>query len=101
MTVEVSYSGMKNGLSKSETTTLLGELIDVHGSTSSTSGTYSVEHSNYVADSQRFVIEVQLTDADDSDYPNVKDDLAGTIANLSVDFGTKSDVKSELDGNLS
>lgn len=100
MTVELSYVGVQNGLSKTEATTLLGELIDLHGSSNSSSGTYAVEQSNYVADAERFVIEVSLSDCDDDDFPIVKDDLASAIADLPVDFGTKDEIKADLSGSV-
>jgi len=100
MTVELKFTGRKDSISKTKATTLLDELIDLHGSTNTSSGTYSVGHSNYVAERQSFVIEIALCDCDDGDFPTVKDDLANTVADLAVDFGTKSEIKEELSGSV-
>lgn len=100
MTVELRFAGVQNGLTKTEATNLLGEVIDIHGASSSTSGTYSVETANYVPSAERFVIEVSLCDADDDDYPNVKDDLATMVSNLSVDFGPKDEIEAKIQGDI-
>ena len=101
MTVELRFNGVANGLSKTKATTLLGELVALHGTENPSSGTFSVEQSNYVASEQRFVVEVRLCDCDDDDFPVVKDDLAAAIADLAYDFGTADEVEQELRGDVS
>lgn len=103
MTVELTFTGDVSGLTETEAETLISEVLAYHETTSSTSGTYTVAN-NSIRPSNDTGFDVHiglvLTDADDADYPNVKDDLAGAIAGLSIDFGTESEIKDELSGTM-
>lgn len=106
MTVELTFIGRKEGVTADERATLFGEVDSTHLSTSSTSGTYHIENCSFWpdgdgSDTYRVHIGLSLQDADDSDYPSVKDDLAETVAALSVDFGTKAEIKEGLTGEMS
>lgn len=100
MSVELEFNGVVDGVTKSNAQTLLGEVIDADGTTSSSGGTYSLHNLNYVGEHDRVVLRIELTDGDDSDYPNVKNDLAATVAGFTVDFGTKTEVKDSLTGSV-
>jgi hypothetical protein len=104
MTVELTYTGDVTGLTESEATTLIGEVLAQHEETSSTSGTYHAENNTVqpVRDGDGFDVHIgiSLRDADDADYPDVKDDLAAFVAGLSVDLGTQSEIKDELYGSM-
>jgi hypothetical protein len=104
MTVELTFTGDKSNVSQTDAEAVLSEILDLHGSTSSTSGTYHAENQSIQpsrnGDGYDVHIGLSLRDADDNDYPNVKDDLAQTLAGLSLDFGTKSEIKDELRGSV-
>jgi len=104
MTVELTFTGDVTVDDASSAEALIGEVLAVHGTTSSTSGTYHAENNSVQpsGDGEGFDVHigVSLRDADDSDYPNVKDDLAGAVADLSADFGTESEIKDELYGSM-
>jgi len=104
MTVELTFTGDVSGLTATEAETLISEVLATHGTTSSTSGTYHAENNSVQpsrdGDGFDVHIGVSLRDADDSDYPNVKDDLAGTVAGYSADFGTEAEIKDELYGSM-
>lgn len=106
MTVQLSYNETLYGIEPAEASDLLEELNGIHGSSSSTSGQYSVTFARYQwgidEDRESEVhFHVDLEDADDSDYPDVKDDLAETIAGLtSIDAGTKKEIEPKLTGEM-
>jgi hypothetical protein len=104
MTVKLTFTGDKTEVAQSEAEIVLGEVLSLHDTTSSTSGTYKAENQSIQptrdGDGYNVHIGLSLIDADDSDYPHVKDDLAEQIAGLSIDFGTKDEVKDKLTGSV-
>jgi len=104
MTVELTFTGDVSGLTATEAETLISEVLSVHETESSTSGEYHAEN-NSVQPSRNgegfdVHIGLSLVDADDSDYPSVKDDLAETVAGFSADFGTEAEITDELYGSM-
>jgi hypothetical protein len=105
MTVELTFTGNVSVADAADAEAVIGEVLALHGATSSTSGTYHAENNSVQPSGDGIGFDVHiglsLRDADDSDYPNVKDDLAGTVAGFSADFGTESEIKDELYGSMS
>lgn len=105
MTVQLKFNSRISGIAITDLTTTIDELDTLDGTTSSTSGTYDVHFVRYQwndsSEDTELHAAVTLTDTDDSDYPNVKQDLADAIAGLTADFGTASDIKTELSGDVS
>lgn len=105
MTVELHFNDRLRGIDAATASTTIDELESIDGTQSSTSGTYSVNFVRYQwpdgDQESELHAAVTLTDADDADYPDVKDDLAAKMAGLTADFGTESEIESELSGNVS
>jgi hypothetical protein len=102
MSVELTYTGDVSGISAADAATVIETVNAQDGETSSTSGTFSAERCSTLPDEEgvRLHIGISLSDADDSDYPHVKGDLAEFVAGLSVDFGTAAEIEAELTGEI-
>jgi hypothetical protein len=104
MTVETQYNKTLTEVSVTDAATTLDELDTIDGTTSDTGGTFSVAFARYQwPDGDRaseLHFHVELTDADDSQYPEVRDDLAQQVAGLTVVTDSASEVEAQIDATL-
>lgn len=104
MTVQLRYNAQHEDIAPSEAANLLEALADTDGSTSDTGGTYDVTFQRYQFDGtnrpSELHFDLELTDVDDDQYPNVKDDLAETVASLAVLDVTAAEATDGIEGQL-
>jgi len=104
MTVKVTFTGDKSEVNKQTAISAVDAILSAHETTSDTDGTYRAENNAIqpTRNATGFDVHVGLSlrDVDDSQYPDVKTDLAETIASLPLDFGTVDEIKDQINGNI-
>lgn len=104
MTVELRYNKRLNGLDTKTATAIIDALDAVDGTESSSGGTFTATFARYQFpsenDTSELHFDLQLRDSDDSDYPDVKDDLAQAVADLHDETPPADEVEPNLSGQV-
>jgi hypothetical protein len=105
MTVKLTFTTNESGLTTTERDQLLGAVDGVHLDTSATGGTYEAANQSYQPnrdDPELWDVHIGLTlsDEDDDQFPDCKQDLAETLAGFEYDLGTAGELVDEISGNI-
>lgn len=104
MTVELTFTGDKSNVRAEDAEAVIRDVLLAHETESDTRGEYQAENQSIQptrnGNGYDVHIGLSLTDVDDSEYPDVKTDLADTIANLPLDYGTVSEIEKQINGSI-